>query len=204
MTFESSCYISLSHDEISGTQNYRGKDGAPQLVRDIDTSNISVISIAKMPSYNIIYDSNANSMLDRTFKGLLLPMLKDLIRGRVMSSGVPCVSTIIKDKFYQEIYYSRLRFQFDHMNDFRLALKIVSWNKIRDENNISCFSAEEAYLCNKLRSYGNTFVHNAELPPGFVDEVLMSTQELLFILKTDNNVDFKKYNLMFEEIKLMV
>ena len=159
-----------------------------------------------MESYNFIYDTNANSMLDRTFKGLLLPMLKDLIRGRVTSSGYPCVTTIIKDKFYHDIVppYKRIRFQFDHMNDFRLALKIVSRNKIRDENNISCFSAEEAYLCNKLRSYGNTFVHNAELPPGFVDEVLMSTQELLFILKTDNNVDFKKYNLMLEEIKLMV
>ena len=114
MTFESSCYISLSHDEISGTQNYRGKDGAPQLVRDIDTSNISVTQIAKMSSYNIIYDSNANSMLDHTFKGLLLPMLKDLIRGRVISSGYPCVTTIIKDKFYHDIVppYKRIRFQF--------------------------------------------------------------------------------------------
>ena len=116
------------------------------------------------------------------------------------------MTTIIKDKFYQDImpYYTRLRFQFDHMNDFRLALKIVSRNNLRDKNDISCFSAKEAYLCNKLRSYGNTFVHNAELPPGFVDEVLMSTEELLFILKKDNNVDFKKFNLMLEEIKVMV
>ena len=145
--------------------------------------------------------------MDQLFKGLLLPMLKDLIRGRVISSGYPCVThTIIKDKYIDDIVFAqRLRFKFDELNDFRLALKIVSWNKIRDEkNNISCFSAEEVHLCNKLRYYGNIFVHNAGLPPGYVEDVLMSTKELLNILKTDINVDFKKYNLMLEKIQLMV
>ena len=102
------------------------------------------------------------------------------------------------------MFAQRLRFKFDELNDFRLALKIVSWNKIRDEKNISCFSAGEVHLCNKLRSYGNKFVHNAGLPPGYVEDVLMSTKELLNILKTDINVDFKKYNLMLEKIQLMV
>ena len=175
---------------------------APQLACDIDTSNISVKSITNMPSeatINVIYDSNASSTMDRTFKGLLLSMLKDLIHGRVISSGYPCVTTIIKDKYIDDIVFAqRLRFKFDELNDFRLALKIVSWNKI------SLFSAEEVRLCNKLRNYGNKFVHNAGLPPGYVEDVLMSTKELLNILKTDINVDFKKYNLMLEKIQLMV
>ena len=170
---------------------------APQLVCDIDTSNISVNSVTNMTSedtINIIYDSNASSTMDRTFKGLLLQMIKDLIRGRVIS-----VTTIIKDEYFDDIVFAqRLRFKFDQLNDFRLALKIVSWNKI------SLFSAEEVHLCNKLRNYGNKFVHNAGLPPGFVEDVLISTKELLNILKTDNNVDFKKYNLMLEKIQLMV
>ena len=151
------------------------------------------------------YNERDQFILGRTFKGLILPMLKDLIRGRVMSSGYPSVSAIIRNEYYHDIdYNSRPNFKFDQMYDFRLALRIISENKLRDRNKNSCFSATEAILCNKLRVYGNKFVHSVAWPPGFLSDVLMTTHELLSILKTDKNINFRKYKQILEDIKIMV
>ena len=142
------------------------------------------------------FDIKYHLILDTAFKGILLPMLKDLIRGRVRSSGYPCVSTIIKRQFHDDIFpiESRPKFDFDRMEDFRLALRIVSQNKIDN-----CFDVKEAYLCNELRKWGNIYVHRCIFSDDFVSNVLMTTKAMLKIVRTD--LDIIEYCKTLEKIE---
>ena len=133
----------------------------------------------RLPGYNEI----PILILGRTFKALLLPILKDLIRGRFRSSGYPSISSIIKEKHFEDMMpNSQHKFCFDEYNDFRFMLKVVS------RNQINCFTEKEAALSEQLRKYGNQFAHDAEFEPRFVFNVLELTRELLI------EVNKNKYN----------
>ena len=103
--------------------------------------------------------------LGRTFNALLLPVLKNLIRGRLSSN------------------LSLQKSSLDCCNDFRHVLKIVSQNKF------DCFSDREARLCSQLRRHGNIFAHNTKFEHSFVSRVLSLTRDLLNEINKRNDVD---------------
>ena len=154
------------------------------------------INLLKLPGYNDI----SNILLDRIFKAVLLPMLKELIQERVSSFGFRCTDTILKQHHHDDILprYIRPKFKFDKMQDFRFAMKIVS------DNNIGCFSEKEVELCDKLRKMGNHFVHTSEISTDFVIQVMTLTEKLLSFINTTTDIDITNYsNLLKDSFKLL-
>ena len=142
----------------------------------------------RLPHYNEV----AILTLGRSFRALLAPMLKTLIRDRLSSKGD--VDLILKEYHHDDMLpNSQHKFSLDCCNDFRLFLKIVS------ENKIDCFSNREADLCFQLRKYGNHFAHDNEFEPHFVFQVLFLTRELLKEIGKRNNID--QYITMLGNIK---
>ena len=152
------------------------------------------INLLKLPGYNDI----SNIILDRIFKAVLLPILKDLIQERMRSSGISCIDTILKEHHYKDIVpaYSWHTFKIDKMNDFRFALKIVAFNKI------GCFTEKEVELCDKLRKSGNIFVHTSEISSEFVTEVLALTKNLLSTISI--KTDLTNYDHLLKDIEHLV
>jgi len=146
------------------------------------------MNLLKLPGYNDF----PQIKLDRIFKVVILPMLKELIKERVRPSVLGGIDTIIKQHHHQDIFpiNDRPKFKFDEIKDFRFALKIVSYNKI------DCFPEKEVKLCGKLLKLGNRFVHTSEVSSEFVSEVLALTKNLLSTISI--KIDTTNYNQLLE------